>query len=49
MLYDHATYPEENVNISEDETNKKLIDELSEELHERWGKDYNVPGSSKQR
>jgi iduronate 2-sulfatase len=49
MLYDHTTDPGENVNISEEESNKNLVNELSEELHERWGRDYNVSGPTTQR
>lgn len=35
-LYDHGDDPEENVNIAEDRTNKKLVKELADQLKKGW-------------
>lgn len=39
MLYDHRNDPGEDVNISERERRKPVVDSLTKELHERMGKD----------
>jgi arylsulfatase A-like enzyme len=41
MLYNHRVDLRENKNIAEMPQNQELIEELSEELHENWGEDFN--------
>ncbi len=41
MLYDHYIDPDENINISEKQEHEALLQELSNELHSQWGKDFN--------
>lgn len=40
MLYDHSVDPQENNNISERTENAELVRELSQTLHQNWGKDF---------
>lgn len=40
MLYNHNSDPDENINISEKQKHEALIQELSNELHSLWGKDF---------
>jgi hypothetical protein len=37
MLYDHETDPEENVNISEQEDQQKVVQQLTEKLRAKKG------------
>jgi len=39
MLYDHQVDPGENVNVAENEGRKETVTELTEELHQRMGRD----------
>ncbi|MFC1766529.1 sulfatase [Planctomycetota bacterium] len=43
MLFDHATDPLELDNLSEKEGYQKTVQQLSRELHEKWGDDFLVP------
>jgi len=39
-LYDHRTDPGETVNIAMDEANKKLVDQLTQQLNIEWKKSH---------